>query len=253
VPCYINVDNKSYLDGVEISREEFYKNLPDWKIPPTTSAPSIETFIQVFRKLIREGAKGIISIHVASQLSNIHNVAYLAAEAIKERPVKVIDSGQLTLGLGFMVLAAVKAVEMGHTLTTIVELILEKVSHVTTIAALDTVEFLKRSGRLSYLKAELASLLDIKPILKINKGIASIELARTSRKAIERLINVIQNLGPLEYLDTVHVNAQERALKLQEQVRHLFPLGVPVYNAEVTPAIGSHIGPGAVGFVYVTE
>ena len=166
-------------------------------------------------------------------------------------PVEVIDSGQLSLGLGYQVLAATRAIEKGFSLDATVKLLNNKIADVTIVAALDTVEFLKRSGRLSNLKAGLASLLDIKPIIKVHKGIISIESARTTKKAIRRVIHVIQTLGPFEYLDTVHTHAHEGALALREQVRHLFPHEIPEYNTEVTPVIGTHIGPGAVGFVCV--
>ena len=109
VPVFINMNGKSYLDGVDISREEFYRMLPSSDPLPTTSAPGIGTFVEVYKKLAAEGATHIISIHISGSLSNIPNIARLAAEAVDEAQVVVIDSGQLTLGLGLVALETAKA------------------------------------------------------------------------------------------------------------------------------------------------
>ena len=109
IPCFINIGDESYLDGVELSREEFYRRLPDYTPPPTTSAPGIGSFVDKYRQLIADGATAIISVHVSARLSNVVNVARLAAESITEVPVHVIDSGQVTIGTGLLALEAAKA------------------------------------------------------------------------------------------------------------------------------------------------
>ena len=105
MPLYIHIGTKDYLDGVELSREEFYNGLPTYESPPTTAAPGIGAFTQVYEQLAAEGATGIVSIHISETLSNVVNVAQLAAQKTETIPVRVIDSGQLSLGVGVMGLA----------------------------------------------------------------------------------------------------------------------------------------------------
>ena len=102
IPLYINIGDESYLDGIDITRKEFYERLPVMESPPTTSAPGIATFVKIYQTLMDEGATGIVSVHVASNLSNVHNVAKLAAESIKDFPIEVIDGGNLSLGTGLL-------------------------------------------------------------------------------------------------------------------------------------------------------
>jgi len=110
VPCYVNMNGQSYLDGLEISRADFFEQLPSLSIPATTSAPGVGLFEEMYRSLIRQGAKKILSIHVTSRLSSVVETACLAARNFHEDVVEVIDSGQLSLGLGYLVEEAAKAV-----------------------------------------------------------------------------------------------------------------------------------------------
>lgn len=249
VPCYINVDDQSYLDGVELSRLEFYQRLLDSGSLPTTSAPGIETFVKAYQQLATQGTSGIISIHVSGSVSNIVKIAQLAAERIDKVPVTVIDSGQLTLGTGLLVLAGAEAAAAGCTMADILALLQKKASKVYSFAALDTVEYLHRSGRVSWLQSGLATLLQIKPLIKMHDGELTLERVRTTKKALERLISLVSDLGPLDQLAVVHTHAPDKAKRLQRQAKHLFPAGKAPFFVEVTPVIGAHVGPGAVGLV----
>jgi DegV family protein with EDD domain len=249
VPCYINIGDQSFLDGVELSRREFYQRLPDSVSLPTTSAPGIETFVKVYQQIATQGTSGIISIHVSGSLSNIFDIAQLAAERVNKVPVTVIDSGQLTLGTGLLALAGAEAAAAGGTMTDILALLQEKASQVYSFAALDTVEYLHRSGRVSRLQSGLATLLKIKPLIKMHNGELTLERVRTTNKALERLISLVSDLGPLDQLAVVHTDALDKAKGLQRKAQHLFPAGKAPFFVEVTPVIGTHVGPGAVGLV----
>jgi DegV family protein with EDD domain len=249
VPCYVNIGGQSYLDGVEMSRQEFYQRLPGCESLPTTSAPGIGAFVQVYEQLAAGGAARVISIHVSASLSNILNSAQLAAERANAIPVTVMDSGQLSLGTGLLVLAAAEAAVAGHSTADIIALLKEKAPRVYSFAALDTLEYLRRSGRVSRLQSSLGSLLKVKPLLKVHTGELELERVRTRSKAIARLVSLVSKLGPLEQLAVVHTHAPDRAEGLRNQVRHLFPAGGRYLCEEVTPAIGAHVGPGAVGLV----
>ena len=253
VPLYIHIGTTDYLDGIDISREQFYQGLAGYDQPPTTAAPGIDTFVQVYEELAREGATGIVSVHISETLSNVVNVAQLAAQKVTTVPVTVIDSGQLTLGVGFEAVRAAESARAGGTLEQVVAAVRDLIPRTHTFAALSTVEFLRRSGRLTQFQAGLATLLRILPLLKMYNGTAEMERVRTRDKAIKRLLQLLSEVGPLERLAIVHTNAPEEAAALHERARSLIPPGTEPMYGQVTPVIGSHIGPGAVGFVAIAQ
>jgi DegV family protein with EDD domain len=251
VPLYINVGDQSYLDGVELSRQEFYERLAGWKTPPTTSIPGPEQFRQVYERLAAEGATEILSIHISISLSGILNVVRLGAQEAKTAPVTVFDSKQLSLGTGFLVLTAAKAAAAGRSMAEIVALLEEQAWRTHVFAALDTLEFLRRSGRVNGFHSGVGNLLSVKPLLKMHNGEPTSERVRTRRRAIKRLIRLVSDLGPLEQLALVHTNAPDAAEALRQQSWRLFPEGQEPLSVDVTPVIGAHIGPGAVGFACI--
>ena len=251
IPMYINRGAESYLDGVEMSREDFYEGLAHFEAHPMTSVPGPGTFIETFETLASEGATEILSIHIASSLSAMANSARLAAEQWDRLPVTVFDSGNLTLGTGLQVVAAAQAAAEGQSMGEIVSRLEDLSARTYCFAALDTVEFLRRSGRLTRFQWALASVLQIKPLLKMNHGEYEMERVRTRKAALDRVVELLAGLGPLEELALVHTHAPEEAKALERQAGHLIPRGKAPLSAEVTPVIGTHIGPGAVGFIAV--
>jgi DegV family protein with EDD domain len=251
VPLYINFGNQSYLDGVELSREEFYARLPDCDPPPTTAVPSPQRFQAVYERLVSEGATQILSIHISISLSAIVDMARLAAQEVTSVPVTVFDSGSLSMGTGFLVWTAAKAAAEGRSLDEILATLEEQGSRTHVFAALDTLEFLRRSGRMNRVMATLGSWLQMKPLLKMYKGEPTAEKVRTTEHATERLISLLKELVPLEKVALVHTHALERAEELRQKVRHLLPEG-ELLSMDITPVFGTHLGPGAVGFACVT-
>jgi DegV family protein with EDD domain len=254
IPCYINAEGKSFLDGVEMTRTEFYDQLPGWSEPPTTSAPSPGMFLEEYRKAFEDGATGIFSIHISDQLSNVVNVARIAAESLQDKyPIKVFDSGQLSMGIGLLAKAAAKLAQEGKVLEEIAPLLLEKAKRIYTYAALDTLEYLRRSGRVSHIGANLGSLLQIKPIIRMNLGKVGMEVQRTRKNAMKKLIHIAKSFSPLAQVTMVHTNALENAKELFYEIKSFLPNDIQPDYVEVSPVIGSHIGPGAVGFVFETS
>jgi DegV family protein with EDD domain len=248
IPCYINIGGTSYLDGVNLSHKEFYQKMPVYPVNPTTSAPGIGTFVETYNKLAAEGATEIISIHVSANFSNVLNVAQLASQTVKETvPVTVVDSGQVSLGLGFAVLDAARAALAGHSLVEILNLVKAIVSRSYTFAVLDTLEYLQRSGRVSKLQNTLGTLLQIDPFVKVFSGEVILEKIRTYSKSVERLIKSASELAPLDHLAILHTSAPEKADILKGQLKHLLSVSTNIWTVEATPAIGTHVGPGAVG------
>jgi DegV family protein with EDD domain len=220
VPFYINIGTRSYLDVVELSRADFYQGLPNFEAQPMTSVPGPGTYVEVYEKLAAEGATGILAIHISASLSAMINSARLAAEEWQRLPVTLFDSGNLTLGTGFQVLAAAQAAAEGRSMAEIVALLQDLSARTYSFAAFDTVEFLRRSGRLTRFQWGLASLLQIKPLLKMYGGELEMERVVTSAKAQARLLELISELGPLERLAVVHTHAPDRAEAVLAEYPH---------------------------------
>ena len=255
IPLYINMGGHGYLDGIDITRQEFYQRLPEEYPPPTTATPSIDTFLDLYKNLIDQGAKHILSIHVSEKLSATINIARRAAEHIKTLPgkvnVTVIDSQQISLGTGFMVLKAKELIEEGFDFSDILDKLDAFNPRVFVFAALDTLEHLRRSGRMNNMMAGIGSLLKIKPILKMNQGNPTSEKVRTKTKAIQRLIELIQEVGILEKIALVHTNAPQAAEELWEKIKDMMPDIEKPISVNVTPVIGAHLGPKTVGVAII--
>jgi DegV family protein with EDD domain len=253
IPMYINMGDEGYQDGIDISRQDFYERLPTSDPFPTTAAPGIDNFKEVYAQLMEEGVDEILSIHVSASLSAVMDVAQKAAEQTEYIPVTVYDSGQLSLGTGFQVLEAAKAAASGLSMKEILSLIKDQASRTHVFAALDTLEYLKRSGRMNAFMAGLGSVLKIKPILTMHRGTPGAERVRTKERSITRLIELVSDLGPIEELALVHTNAKKEAESLGQRVKHLIPPGKTPLSVDVTPVLGAHLGPGAVGFTCITK
>jgi DegV family protein with EDD domain len=251
VPCYINADGRSYLDGVDMTRGEFYDRLPTWRVPPTTAAPGVALFEQAYQQAVDSGATGILSIHVSERLSNIINTARLAARKFEGiLPIRVIDSGQLSMGIGMQAAAAAELADAGLTLDEITARVMEKAKRIYTFAVLDTLEYLNRGGRVAHLGINLAGLLQIKPIVRVHDGKLSLEMHRTRVNAMKRLVEVAAKYAPLRQVAMVHANALERVHRLYEEIRVQLQLeGTPEFT-DASPVIGTHTGPGAIGLIF---
>lgn len=251
IPAILVMEGKASLDGAEISRKEFYNRLPTMRTTPTTAAPSTGSFQQLYQHLLSEGYTKIISIHASSKLSGIFNAARIAAEEFNKK-VHVIDSQQLSLGLGFQAIDAAKLAIQALPTGEILDRINAIQERVNTIAFLDTLEYIRRSGRISWAKASLGTLLNIKPFLKIEDGIVQeFGMSRSRKKGTLRLLNLLKDLGPVEYLAILHSNAKEEARRLLENCTQDPEEEVLLVN--VTTVIGTHVGPNGLGFAAVVK
>jgi DegV family protein with EDD domain len=249
---YINVGEKAYRDTVDLSRKEFYERLPDFRPTPTTAAPGPEVFRQVYERLAAEGATQVLSIHISVRLSAVMNIATQAARETTAVPVTVFDSRQLSLGTGFQVLAAAQAASEGCGLDEILAMLQDQIRRTRVFAALDTLEFLRRSGRMSFALSFIGSLLHIKPFLKMYDGNPNAERIRTRQRAMKRLVELLGEAAPIEKVALLHSRAADRAEALLEQVRHLLPAG-EILVEEINPTLGAHIGPGVLGYVCISR
>lgn len=252
VPLYIHVGDRDYLDGIDITRKEFYEKLPVFPSHPTTAVPSSAKFRAMYDAFADEGADEVLSIHISTSLSATANVARTAAEETTSVPVTVLDSRQLSLGTGLLVQKAAELAQAGRAVKEILAVLQNQIKRTHVSAALDTLQFLRRSGRMSHVLSTTGELLQIKPILKMYDGVSGVERVRTHKKALQRLVDMLQSYGSLEKLAFLHSGALEQARALQDEVRQLIPSGETWFEM-INPVLGAHIGPGVVGFACVTE
>ena len=254
VPVYINVGDKSYLEGVELPRHTFYHQLPGYSHYPTTAAPASGTFADVYQRLAQDGATDVISMHIAHDLSATYNAARIGAASQDAVRVTLFDTQQISLGAGLLVMVAAQAVKAGRTVLEIMNMLNDYVERAYVFGVIDTLDSLRRSGRVNWAEFGVGTLLQIKPVMMIHRGMVSIAgKVRTRTRSIEYALKLLSDLAPFEELAVLHVNAPEAAQKLKEQAAYLFPKELPSLTMEITPAIGLHLGLGAVGFACITK
>jgi DegV family protein with EDD domain len=253
IPCILVIDGKEYVDGIDITRDEFYKQLSSLpaSVPITTAAPSIGQFATRYDSLLARGCDHILSIHAAGALTSIIDSARQAAHDFKGR-ITIIDSTSLTLGLGFQVLAAAEAAELG--LQAAVEAIESTRQRLDIYAALSTMENLRRSGRVPGVVAALGSLLSIKPLIRLKESeVKAIGAVRTSSQGSEKVLDLLLQQGSLERLAILHTGAESRAREflniVMQRASQMIPRDILMVN--VTTVIGTHVGPNGLGFAAI--
>lgn len=249
VPCFIQFGTNSYLDGVDITREQFYERLQHTDVLPKTAAPSAGMFEEAYRRAADNGDQ-VLSLHVAGTLSAMVNSAQVGTQAFPPGQVTVYDSESVTMGLGWMCLAAARAAAEGKTVEQIIGILDGMKDRTHIFAALDTLEYLHRSGRVSWTNSAIGQLLRIKPIVHVYRGaVPLVDRVRTRARSIKRLVELTYELGRIESLAVLHTTAPAAAQELAADLNGVAAPPVPI--VEVTPIIGTHVGPNALGVAVV--
>lgn len=254
VPCYVNYGGNSFADdGVELVREEYYKLLPSMKETPTTAAMPPEVARTALERAY-EGADHLIIITTPARLSAIHNSMRLAihdAEFAEDR-VTLIDSGQLSMGIGWQVLIAAEVAAATGSVEKTLETIHRIQETQVVYAGLSTLEFLRRSGRVGWATANIGALLQIKPVLEvINGDVEPIARVRTFGRAIEKLAELIRAQAPIERLALLHINNPAGLEELRATLKDIIP--PDTITGTIGPTLGTHIGPGALGAAIIRQ
>lgn len=248
VPLYVHFGEETFRDGVDLSSEAFYARLRGGEFP-TTSQPSIGAFRRVYEQAVAGGGEAV-SIHLSAKLSGTCEAAMLAADQVDGRVV-VVDSEQFSMGLGWLVLAAAEMARAGCSLDEIVARVEEMKKRTYVLALVESLEHLRRGGRIGRAQLALGSLLDIRPIVGLKDGMTIlVERVRTRRAGIRRLVELVAAAGPLECLAALHAGDPEAGRQLADDLSPVFPRReIPLLvGGQVT---GAHLGPGAVGVAYV--
>jgi DegV family protein with EDD domain len=257
VPAMIIFGGKSLRDGVDISRSELYRRMASQRFLPTTSSPSVGAFEEAFESKLTRGFQKILSIHPASTLSGIFNAASVAASHFPGR-VEVLESGQVSMGTGFQILAAAEAAAQGAPIETLSRLVTNMRKRVHLVALLESLTNLAHSGRIPMVLAGIGNFLQIKLLISLVEGTVNrVAQVRTHSRGIAVLLEQVRSWGSIEHLAVAHANARSVADALIPQltqslqgVNRLFQ--DKIFMVEVTPAIGIHTGPGAVGVIAVS-
>ena len=249
IPVHVIIGEESFDDGLTITREEFYRRLKITKVLPTTSTPSAGEFAAVYQRVGGE----IVSIHVAAKWSSLLNVAQLGADLATAARVTFFDSGKLAMGLGWQVILAARAAQAGKPAAEIMQVLQAAKHRVRLFAALDTLEFLRRSGRINAFLARFGQLLSIKPIIDVGDGeVSMVDRVRTRHAAIDRVREMTHHLGPLQSLAVLHTSNYETARALADEFAQTIPnLREPIIVCEATTAVGTHVGPNGLGIAAI--
>ncbi len=252
VPAIINFGLESFREGVDISPGEFYSRLVASPTLPTTSQPSVGEFMEAYAQAGRSG-EPVLAIHLGSTFSGLFSAAQLASESIPERNVTVYDSGLLSMGLGLMAIEAAKAARKGARLEQLLHLLDSMKPRTRVIAVLDTLEYLRRGGRLSRISATLGRILSMRPVIQVFDNRLE-QLARTRHRenSLRRLLEIAQMHAPFDHLVVLHTAAAEVADWVATRLSRLNS-GVKPAIIEAGSVIGTHAGPGAVGFACVAK
>ena len=246
VPNILIIDGKSIEDDENYSRRDFYLQLPEMASFPTTSTASVGTYQALYEKILGSGYDQVLSIHCSKELSGIFNAANTAANVFHGKVV-IVDSRQLSLGLGFQVLEAADAISNGMPLDSILDHLNLVRDRVRVVAMLDTLEYVRRSGRVSWARARIGAMLNLKPFLEVVDGyVLSMGQVRTRSKGTNRLSDLLRSRTDMKRLAVLHSNAERDARSILDELAPDLPTEPMVVN--VTTAIGAHVGPQGLGF-----
>ncbi|MGI6605407.1 MAG: DegV family protein [bacterium] len=252
LPLTVTVDGQDYRDGVDIHPEQFYSLQKTARELPRTTQVTLAQLKECFARLVEDGSH-VISIHLSGALSGTVGAAGLAAEQLDRSKVTVVDSRSISLGQGFMVLEAANLARAGHAAGEIVARVLELRAQMETIFTVSTLEYLCKGGRIGRVPAALGTLLNIKPLIRVEDGVyTSFGKVRTLSQAIEKFVAFArQKAGnsPLR-IAVGHGAAPEAALKLREAVQAALHAHEEIHFFQVGPAIGVHTGPGTLGMAF---
>ncbi|MBM3129944.1 MAG: DegV family protein [Chloroflexi bacterium] len=251
VPCTVRFGAEEYIDRVTLFPTEFYHKLVASPILPTTAFPSSQMFEEAYRQLT-DTTDRILAIHTIASLTGIFNASRLAAQNIQNARIELIDSEQVSMSLGWLVILAARAAKEGATLAQVKALVENAKTRVHIIAMLDTLEYAQRGGRLGKGAALVGSMLNVKPLVSaVHSEIVPVENVRTQKRALERLAEIVLASGPIQELAVIHADAAHLAQTLQKMLAKTFP-NDQIVMSETGPVLGTHTGPGAVGIAWLT-
>jgi len=250
VPLNVHFGDEVFRDHVDLSTDEFFRRLKASPQLPRTSQPSVGAFEEAYRSL-RQGGDEIVSVHLSSKVSGTYNSALMAAQSVGEGKIDVVDSLSTSMALGFIALEGAKLARAGRDRQAVADCLRGLVPKARVICVVDTLTYLERGGRIGKARALLGSLLNVKPILQLKDGeVVPLGRARGRPQALNRLVELLERDGKVSQLAIMHGAAQTDAEQLRERVASSYP-GVDIQLTEIGAVLGTHTGPGVIGFTYL--
>ena len=246
VPLIVNWDGQTFRDKLDLTTADFYQRLRTSKTLPKTGAPSLAAFEAAFREQLKTH-DAVISLNIASRLSATYDVARKAAESVDPRCISVVDTGTVSICLGWLAEMAATLAQQGVESAEIVSRLEETRGRMRILALVETLEFLQRGGRIGRAAALAGTLLSVKPILSVRDGeVAPVERVRTMNGALRRLVELAVGLGPAERVGVVDGDSETNATEVARQLAVHYP-DLTIDRGELGPVVGTHGGPGVVG------
>ncbi|MFE9250312.1 DegV family protein [Streptomyces sp. NPDC007088] len=250
VPLTVVLDGRAWEEGTEISARSLAQALRKHQ-PVTTSRPSPAAFAQTYARLAEAGASAIVSLHLTSEFSGTYDAAVQAAQDAPV-PVRVVDTGMVAMALGFCAVAAAEVVEGGGTAEEAVAAAEKRAADTSAYFYVDTLDYLRRGGRIGAAQALLGSAFAVKPLLQLVDGRIELrEKVRTASRAVARLEEIVAERagsGPVD-IAVHHLDAADRARTLADNLRRRVSGLAELQVSEVGAVIGAHTGPGLLGAV----
>jgi DegV family protein with EDD domain len=246
VPIQVLFGTTSYRDGVDLTTEQFYKKLVSTKVLPTSAVPSLGTFIEAYEKAA-ENAEEIVMFTISHKLSGTFETASRAAEMVKKKvQIRVIDTLQVIGGEGLITIEAAKAAMAGASMDELVKQAENNTHRVESRMAFDTLEYLKRGGRIGAAQAFIGSILKLNPVLCMKDGeVYPFTRERSRAKAIDSIYNFVLGFKNIEAIAVEDATTPDEADSLQERLKDRYP-NTPIYRSKVSAVIGVHVGPSVI-------
>lgn len=255
VPLSVNFNGDSYLDGIDLTNEEFYKKLEESENLPTTSQVNPGTFVEIFKEITEKGDE-VLGIFLAKEFSGTYASAEIAKDILNDERIHLIDSRGVTGALASIVLAASDLIEKENNTEKIINKLKDLISKNKSIIIVDTLKYLLKGGRISKSQAVVGSVLSIKPVLKIEEGeLIKIDTIRGKSKGVKRIVDWVKEEGfdlsdkRVLILDT---NDKEYHEKIKNALIDNFKIG-EIVDIEVGSVVGTHGGPGCGGMCFINE
>jgi DegV family protein with EDD domain len=254
VPCQVFVGDEVYKEGVDLTAQELFERIFTSQATPTTSLPTGDDYRATFQAAVDRGATQLLGVFVGSGLSGTFNGARIAAQEFPQLETYLVDSGTVSAGLALLVKEAVRLVNEGGDLQTIGQRLDVLAEKSELYALLDTLEYIRRGGRIGRVGELIANVLNIKPVLRLARNSGDVVARNRSRKkGIAWLNETAAKAQNVRGLNVIHINAEADALELAESLRPLLPPGTDIAVGPAPAAVAAHGGPGAVGFGILTE
>jgi DegV family protein with EDD domain len=248
LPVYVSLHGKNYRDDGTLDRDWFYETLRQDGVEPSTGAPAMEDFRKAYGDLAAGGAEEIIGLFVGGGLSSVMSIAQIAAEGFSGARVHILETGQVTMGLGWMVVEAAEAAAQGANVAEIARLITGLRQRTYVMGVLNSLKYLSRSGRVGWTTGWVGDLLRVKPLILFTEGEAELyQRVRTHRRALSSMVSWVEEQAPLARLALLHSNVSPEVLEeLRSRLDVCLPRG-EILEIEVGPVFGAHVGPDALG------